>query len=171
MPDIFLWFLGIDMEYITKIVTNRAQTGCIGPKKYYFLHGRWIDTNELADIYNLSPSAVRSRTCKGQPLDVPSKVILASSRKMRGAASTVETGTDWTKLCSQFLLTKSSNVWNQFHKQGTDNWKACSRCGEDRRSGEYIIHRDRKSLKSTRVCIACRSALRIERKVVVRTAA
>ena len=158
------------MEYITKIAEGR---GCFGQKKFVWLKYdgeiKWRSVEYLSKRHGLSKAAIRNRLTRGSPLDIRRQELINLTKENgtggRNAAIRLYKA---TILCGSFLHTPSHMTkWDQFHKQGTDDWKACTRCEEDRPPSEY--HGDSKQHKSMQICIACHNAF--ERGLKARAAA
>ncbi len=162
------------MEYIGRTLVGKG-CGAAGKKRLYWMkydgHWEWRSCIWLGKRHNKSPDAIRRRIDKNSPLDV-SKAELCTIKKTGGNRSNLEELKQDKQVRGRnlFLLAPSHlKAWNHFHKQGTDNWIVCSRCGDELPRSEYVFRR-RPHRVATK-CIACHSVIRFEQKSRARACA
>ena len=142
------------MIYESKIVAGISDNGVYGRKKVTFIKNKWRDFEELSEMYGQSQTTIARRILKGQPLDLTGDAMLAWTLEMKNG-TVVETPLSvGQELCNRFLVAPSlTKTWNQFHKQGTNNWKVCIECGKEKPPREYHLHsRTRMALSTCRPC-------------------
>jgi len=157
------------MIYETKIVAGISKSGFYGRKKLILIKGKWLDLDEISEMYGLTRQSVSTRILKCQPLNLTRDELVLWTQEMKGGGSDTPLSVCGV-LCDKFLLSPSHiDIWNQFHKQGTDDWKVCAKCGREKPPEEYRNHsRTNMPLSG---CRPCRDTMERDRRAAYNGAA
>ena len=142
------------MIYESKIVAGISDNGVYGRKKVTFIKDKWRDFEELAEMYGQARTTIARRILKSQPLHLNGDEMLSWTLEMKHGDGVESPLKACYELCTKFLVSPSFNkIWNQFHKQGTDDWKVCIKCEKEKPPEEYLPHsRTRIALSVCRPC-------------------
>ena len=141
------------MIYETKIVNGISESGFIGRKKLILIKDKWRDLDEISEMYGLTRQAASTRILRCQPLNLTRDELVDWTQEMKRGVGVDTLLSVCGELCDKFLLAPSDIKWNQFHKQGTDDWKVCIKCGKDKPPKEYRDHsRTHLALSTCRPC-------------------
>lgn len=142
------------MIYETKIIYGISKSGFYGRKKLILIKDKWLDLDEISEMYGLTRQATSTRILRCQPLNLTRDELAAWTQEMKAGGMMDTPLRVCGELCDKFLLSPSHlDIWSHFHKQGTDNWKVCIKCGKGKHPREYLPHSSAQAALST--CSLC----------------